>query len=105
MGKLNCWEYMKCGREVGGANTKKSGVCPVVLEVRANGIHDGLNGGRCCWVIAGTFCEGKVQGTFPEKFLSCMECPFYKSVSKEEKRYFMAIEILKKIKQNKGGVR
>lgn len=29
---LNCWEFMRCGREVGGKNTEKLGVCPVSPE-------------------------------------------------------------------------
>jgi len=32
MAKLNCWEFMKCGREVGGKNVKELGICQVVLE-------------------------------------------------------------------------
>ncbi|PIQ90880.1 MAG: hypothetical protein COV71_02165 [Candidatus Omnitrophica bacterium CG11_big_fil_rev_8_21_14_0_20_41_12] len=99
MTKLNCWEFMKCGRGVGGKNTKEFGVCPVVLEVKASGIHGGQTGGRCCWAIAGTFCGGEVQGTFVEKFKNCKDCPFYLIVSQEEDQYFTAVEILKKIKK------
>ncbi len=82
--KKNCWEYMKCGREPGGRNVHKLGVCPASTETRANGINGGKNAGRVCWVMAGTFCKGKVQGTFAKKMTTCLECEFYKHVWKEE---------------------
>jgi len=81
---MNCWEYKKCGRELGGINAVELGVCPAYSERRLNGIHGGRNAGRACWVIAGTFCGGKVQGTFAEKERSCLSCEFYKIVRKEE---------------------
>jgi len=31
-----------------------------------------------CWQIAGTFCGGRVQGIFAEKFHNCAECPTFK---------------------------
>lgn len=95
MTKLNCWEFMECGRETGGKNAKELGVCPAAFEVKASGIHGGIHGGRCCWVIAGTFCKGKVQGTFVEKFADCSKCPFYISVTQEETKYLTAGEIKK----------
>ncbi|MDO8473287.1 MAG: hypothetical protein Q7T05_05650 [Dehalococcoidia bacterium] len=36
--------------------------------------------------MTGTFCGGKVQGTFAQKQLSCMTCEFYKKVKDEESR-------------------
>ncbi|MBI5633790.1 MAG: response regulator [Nitrospirae bacterium] len=30
-----------------------------------------------CWQIAGTYCGGRVQGAFTEKFDNCSECPTY----------------------------
>ena len=65
---MNCWEYKKCGREAGGAKTKELGVCPAYP-----------NSGKSCANIAGTFCGGKVQGTFASKLYNCMQCDFYKS--------------------------
>lgn len=59
--KMNCWEYMKCGRDK-DATIK----CPAFP-----------NFGRVCWVVAGTFCEGKVQGTFAQKYEDCRKCEFY----------------------------
>jgi hypothetical protein len=83
MSKTNCWEYKKCGREPGGAKVTELGICPASTNLSANGIHEGKNGGRSCWVIAGTFCGGKVQGTYSAKLANCMDCEFYKLVVRE----------------------
>ncbi|PIQ90898.1 MAG: hypothetical protein COV71_02020 [Candidatus Omnitrophica bacterium CG11_big_fil_rev_8_21_14_0_20_41_12] len=99
MGKLNCWEYKKCGREPGGAKADKLGVCPASTEKRTNGINCGKNGGRACWAIAGTVCGGKVRGSFAVELASCMECEFHKLVMSEEANKFVLIEdILLKLK-------
>ena len=66
--KINCWEYMKCGREKD--STMK---CPAYP-----------NFGRMCWAVAGTFCEGKVQGTFAQKYEDCKKCEFYQRVISKE---------------------
>jgi two-component system NtrC family sensor kinase len=57
-----CWEFMKCERDMN--NEVK---CPAYP-----------NFGRVCWVVAGTFCEGKVQGTFAQKYQNCRKCDFFK---------------------------
>ncbi len=80
----NCWEFKKCGREPGGAKVAELGTCPAASESRANGLNSGKNGGRSCWALSGTFCGGKVQGTFATKLANCMTCEFYKIVQKEE---------------------
>ena len=49
--KQNCWEFMKCGRERGGAKEQELGVCPAVTDVSSHGLNDGENGGRICWAI------------------------------------------------------
>jgi len=98
MKKLNCWEFKKCGREPGGAHGEL-GVCPSATETKLNGSHDGTNAGRACWVVAGTFCGGKVQGSFAKKYEHCEVCDFYKLVMKEEgPRYQMGIVLLKKLR-------
>ena len=84
MAKLNCWEFKKCGREPGGAKVKELGVCPVAVEACLNGFNCGKNAGRCCWAVAGTFCEGDVEGLFAKKLTTCLECDFFKLVNKEE---------------------
>ena len=95
--KQNCWEFNKCEREPGGQKAIELGVCPAAREEKLNGIHDGKNAGRACWVVSGTFCKGKVQGTFAEKHKSCFECDFYKKVKDEEFPQFILISNLVKI--------
>ena len=89
--KANCWEFMKCGREPGGIHSADKGVCPATVETGADGINGGRNGGRCCWVIAGTFCFGEVQGTTAKKSKNCMDCVFYLIVANEESEFFSPI--------------
>lgn len=81
---MNCWEFKKCGREPGGARVAELGVCPAGTDSRLNPVHGGRNGGRSCWVVAGTLCGGEVQGTFAAKFRNCKRCEFYGLVKKEE---------------------
>lgn len=66
--RMNCWEFMKCGREVGGAKAQELGVCPAYPD------H-----GRHCARLVGTLCEGEVQGSFARKFRNCWKCPFFRS--------------------------
>lgn len=82
---VNCWEYIKCGREPGGAKEKDMGVCPAAVVESANGLNRGENGGRICWSVAGTYCLGIVQGDLAKKEITCFDCEFFKKVKKEEK--------------------
>ena len=66
--QVKCWEYMKCGRD-----KDCSMKCPAYP-----------NFGRICWAVAGTFCEGKVQGTFAQKLEDCKKCEFYQRARKKE---------------------
>lgn len=66
--KIPCWDFMKCGRN--GVNALK---CPAFP-----------NFGRVCWVVAGTFCEGKVQGAFAQKYEDCKKCEFYQEAVRKE---------------------
>lgn len=86
--KLNCWEYLKCGREPGGINVDDLGVCPATKEIVANGLNSGNNAGRICWAITGTFCGGTIQGSFANKYYNCLHCEFFKQVRQEESRNF-----------------
>jgi len=79
----NCWDFKKCGRQPGGNRVAELGVCPAATEKKADGLNGGLNGGRICWVLSGTFCGGKVQGTYAEKLGNCLECDFYRQVRAE----------------------
>ncbi len=95
MMKKNCWEFKKCGREVGGPNVGRLGVCPAATEERLHGVHGGTNAGRACWVLAGTLCDGRVQGKFVQKFGECLLCDFFRLVKKEEgANYRYSIDLL-----------
>lgn len=69
MAPNNCWELKNCGRTEGGNKVAEMGICP------AYPAH-----GRDCWMVAGTFCGGKVQGTHAQKHATCMACDWYKAV-------------------------
>lgn len=86
MGKsrINCWELFDCGREPGGARADELGVCPVFDALGYDGVNDGDYAGRFCWAVAGTLCQGEVQGTFAEKAMDCMQCEFYAQVVQEQ---------------------
>ncbi len=62
--KTQCWEYMKCG-----------------IERADDAIHRGCPAypiyGRVCWVVAGTYCEGRVKGAIAQKIGDCSKCEFY----------------------------
>ena len=82
---LNCWEYKKCGRQPGGEKAETHGVCPAATEKSTDGIHRGDCAGRACWIIAGTYCGGKVQGDYAAKLTNCTDCDFFQLVVTEEK--------------------
>ena len=65
---MNCWEFMKCGREPGGSKVFTLGICQAFPD-----------DGKQCARIAGTLCGGEVQGTYAMKIFDCAECDFYKS--------------------------
>jgi hypothetical protein len=96
--KTNCWEFKNCGREVGGKNAQQLGVCPASKDNRANGIHGGTNGGRCCWALTGTLCGGAVQGSFATKIGNCNQCDFHQVVKGEETVFMDNTDILYKVK-------
>ncbi len=82
--KINCWEYYGCGREPGGKNVNPLGICPAAQDSSYEGINSGTCAGRFCWAVAGTFCEGKCQGSYAQKQSSCRNCDFFKTVIAEE---------------------
>ncbi len=82
--KRNCWEFKSCGREPGGPRTQELGVCPVTTYEELHGAHNGRNAGRACWVIAGSLCGGRIQGTYAQKLSNCWRCDFFNVVKKEE---------------------
>ncbi len=80
----NCWEIMGCGREPGGHGVDALGICPSTTNEHTDGLNRGRKGGRICWAVAGTFCDGQVHGTFANKLATCMSCRFYLQVQAEE---------------------
>ncbi len=83
MSKLNCWEFMKCGKEPGGSRTEESGVCPIASEASADSLNDGINGGRLCWVIA-DICNYKIKCSATHHNSSCFSCEFRYKVMADE---------------------
>ncbi|MCI5209872.1 MAG: hypothetical protein D3910_14010 [Candidatus Electrothrix sp. ATG2] len=78
---LNCWEVKECGREPGGKNINLDGICPAAIDERADGIHHGKNGGRCCWLVFSTYrAEGPYGCYYDGGFNECQECDFYQMV-------------------------
>ena len=103
MEKLNCWEVKKCGREIGGSQ-KHLGICPAAVERKLHGTHGGMCAGRACWVVAGTLCGGKEQGTFAAKYHNCEKCDFYQKVKKEEgSSYTLSIVLIQKMNAKPAG--
>lgn len=99
MKKQNCWKVKQCGREPGGKNVRELGTCPASTDRKLHGTHGGDCAGRACWIIAGTFCGGKEQGTFAQKYHNCEICEFYLSVRTEEGLKFkMSTLLLAKIR-------
>jgi len=82
--KRNCWEVLRCGREPGGGMVGAFGVCPAAAARRLDGINDGRNGGRACWAVAGTYCDGSVQGSYAAKAQGCVKCHFYIQVCDDQ---------------------
>ena len=98
MGKLNCWEFNKCGRESSDGFFDDENTCLCSTKLCTNGINEGFNGGRACWAIAGTFCGEKAQCSFASKLSSCLECDFYKLVRAEEgEKFYTGSELTKLI--------
>ena len=76
----NCWEFTRCGRE----RQNELGICPAATETKAHTLNRGKNGGRICWAVTGTYCNGKKQGSYAQKLMTCSECDFRKKVKEEE---------------------
>jgi len=101
MRKKNCWEVKLCGREAGGRNVREMGTCPVSVEHKLHGIHEGDHAGRACWVVAGSYCGGTQQGTFAQKYSNCEKCEFYQRVREEEGMKFkMSTLLVAKLRGN-----
>ena len=84
MAKLNCFEFQQCGRESSDGFFGDEDTCPTSTKQCTNGVNDGVNGGRACWAIAGSFCGGEAACTFARQVKSCLDCDFYQMVRAEE---------------------
>lgn len=89
MSRMNCWEFFECGREVGGKNTAELGTCPAAAKTELDGANDGKNGGRSCWAIAGTLCEGEIQGSYAQKLGNCLKCDFHAFVRGQQRDHYV----------------
>lgn len=84
--KRNCWEYMDCGREIGGSQVDEMGICPAARAANFDGVNQGQNAGRFCWAIDETLCDSVIHSTIADKALTCMACEFYHVVVQEERQ-------------------
>ncbi len=89
--KQNCWEFMKCGRELNGLSVAELGICKATTHTLSDSLNSGANGGRICWAISGTYCPDKVEGSFAVDLISCAKCDFFKKVQSEEAEQFILL--------------
>jgi len=82
--RLNCWEFMGCGREPGGPKASESGVCPAALDERSDGINGGRNGGRICWSIVGSAVSKTDVADRGRGHRFCTSCRFFRLVRSQE---------------------
>ncbi len=76
----NCWEAKNCGRQSQGPKVLELGECPAAAATCLNGVNGGKNGGRVCWAVTGTLCEGERQGVYAQKRKDCLRCDFFNLV-------------------------
>lgn len=75
----NCWEFQRCGR--GPVSDR---VCPAAKASGLDGVNGGARGGRACWVVEDTLCEGRPSGPYERKITMCQKCAFYHRVAVEQ---------------------
>ncbi|MCI4625964.1 MAG: hypothetical protein L3V56_08375 [Candidatus Magnetoovum sp. WYHC-5] len=87
--KRNCWQFMNCGREPFGWALQEEGPCPASTESTYDCINSGINAGRFCWAVVGSFSNiGRNSGCFCQNNTSCLFCDFFKIVESEEGKNF-----------------
>jgi len=86
--KRNCWEVRKCPMMIETSDQRTS-LCPAIISEGLDGVHGGLNAGRMCWAVDGTYCNGGIQGSSAQKIDECKACGFFMSVSDEEGAAFI----------------
>ncbi|MCI5148900.1 MAG: hypothetical protein D3916_05850 [Candidatus Electrothrix sp. MAN1_4] len=75
--KIDCWEFKKCGREPGGKNIEKYGLCSLVVSLEDNKINNKRNGERLCWSLRESACEGIMRECCVNEIKECRQCTFY----------------------------
>jgi len=85
---------MECRKNVSGFTPDEFGVCPAVTCKTLNGVHGGMNGGRACWMVTGTMCGNKIQGSYQYKVENCIQCIFFLNVKIEEGKKYVQPETL-----------
>lgn len=94
--KKNCWEFKGCGNGPGRDGRKGKHACPVPEMSVYDGINNGTNAGRVCWIVADSACDGDIQVTFKHKLKACVDCDFYKAVREQEgKDLALPLKVLK----------
>lgn len=86
--KVNCWEYMKCSR----GPEQETAICPAASDRSFNGMNDGINAGRSCWLVAGTACKGSPSGIFAKGFKTCRNCDFFKKIHAQNSRISLGVK-------------
>ena len=92
MTRRNCWEIKECGREQGGHNAKKLGVCPAALTNKYDGINGGKYGGRVCWAVTGNF-NSEIQLENAKLLETCIDCNALKQIVRDEKQDFIFLPL------------
>ena len=68
--RINCWEYMSCGRQPSGQRVTMLGLCPAATA---------------CWTVDGTLCPGNGK----DRIARCVHCPFMCEVAMQEGEFFV----------------
>ncbi len=80
---MECWEFMKCGREGGGSRASELGICPAWPD------H-----GHACSLVAGHLCRGLVRELHGRDMDSCQDCEFYQRTQVTQHSGFLAQRLL-----------
>lgn len=75
---------MKCGKGPSENGNSKSSICPIATNTSAHALNGGINGGRICWIIAETCCNGEIKCSDLHRKDSCFQCEFRYKVTAVE---------------------
>jgi hypothetical protein len=85
---MNCWKFKNCGREPGGENVQKLGICRASVERKFDGIKHGVNAGRYCWKVKISEENNNVADKTLSAIMTYIECDFFIKVKAEERNIF-----------------